>query len=66
MGKVEELQKAVESLPPDELAKFRTWYEAFDAALFDTKIERDAQSGKLDELVGDALADHHAGRSRAL
>jgi len=66
MGTVEEIAKAVERLTPDKLAKFRAWYEQFDAALFDAKIERDSMSGKLDKLVEKSEADFRAGRFREL
>ena len=59
-----DLEKAVATLPPDQLAKFRTWFDAFDAARFDEKIERDATSGKLDGLAEQALADFQKGRAR--
>jgi len=63
---VEDLEKAVAKLPPDQLAKFRDWFEAFDAARFDQKIERDAKAGKLDRLAEQALDDYAQGRSREL
>lgn len=62
---IEDLEKAVATLPPEQLATFRDWFEAFDAARFDEKIERDAKSGKLDRLAGQALADHAQGRTHA-
>lgn len=63
---IEDLEKAVAQLPPDQFAKFRDWFEAFDAARFDEKIERDAKAGKLDRLAEQALADHAQGRTRPL
>jgi hypothetical protein len=63
---IEDLEKAVSKLPPDQLAKFRDWFEAFDAARFDRKIERDAKAGKLDRLAEQALADFDKGRAREL
>ena len=63
---VEDLEKAVSKLAADELAKFRAWFEAFDAAQFDSKIERDAASGKLDRLADVAVADFQQGRAREL
>jgi hypothetical protein len=62
----EDIEKAVEQLPPRELARFRAWFEAFDAEQFDAAIERDAQAGKLDGLAEEALAEHRAGGSRKL
>jgi hypothetical protein len=66
MTTIEDIEKAIEGLAPSELAKFRTWYEAFDAARFDEAIVRDANAGKLDTLADEALAAHRAGRSREL
>ena len=47
-------------------AKFSDWFEAFDAARFDEKIERDAKAGALERLAQQALADHAQGRTRKL
>lgn len=66
MSNVEDIEKAIERLPPGELAKFRAWFDAFDAARFDERIERDAREGKLDALADQALATHRNGRSRDL
>lgn len=66
MTTVQDVEAAVAKLTPEELAAFRAWFEAFDAARFDAAIERDAAGGKLDRLADAALADHAAGRSRKL
>ncbi len=66
MGTVEEIATALERLSPDELAKFQAWYEKFEAALFDAKIERDSRNGKLDKLVEKSEADFRAGHFREL
>jgi hypothetical protein len=63
---IEELEKAVASLPADQLERFRAWFEAFDAARFDERIARDAASGRLDRLAEQALADYRQGRAREL
>jgi hypothetical protein len=62
MTKMEEIEKAVEQLSPADLARFRAWFEEFDACLFDAEIERDAKAGKLDQLMEEARANHAAGR----
>jgi hypothetical protein len=66
MTKVEDIEKAVSALPPKELARFRAWFEAFEATRFDARIEGDARSGKLDALAESALDDLKAGRARDL
>jgi hypothetical protein len=63
---IEDLEKAVARLPPEQFAQFRTWFEAFDSARFDEKIERDAKAGKLDALADQALDDFRKGRAREL
>jgi hypothetical protein len=66
MTTLEDIEKAVAELPPDELVRFRAWFEEFEAARFDQRIERDAKAGRLDQLAGQALADLRAGRTREL
>jgi hypothetical protein len=63
---IEDIEKAVAGLPPDQYAEFRTWFEAFEADRFDRKIERDAQAGKLDRLADQAIDDLRKGRAREL
>ena len=66
MTTAEDIEKAVEQLAASELARFRAWFEAFDAGRFDAVITRDTTAGKLDELAEEALAAHAAGQSREL
>jgi hypothetical protein len=54
---IEDLEKAVATLPPEQLAEFRAWFEAFDAARFDEKIECDAKAGRLNRLADQAIHD---------
>lgn len=66
MTKLEKIEQDIEALGPGELARFRAWFAEFDAANWDAEIEADANAGRLDELAGNALAAHRAGRSRPL
>jgi hypothetical protein len=63
---IEDITRAVEQLSPPELARFRAWFETFDAARFDIAIERDARTGKLDAPADEALDAHRSGRAREL
>jgi hypothetical protein len=47
MTTAEDIEKAVEQLAPCELARFRAWFEAFDAEQFDAAIEPDIGAGNL-------------------
>ena len=66
MGDLKLIEKAIEALPPSELAGFRDWFADFDAAAWDKQIDRDAAAGKLDVLANEALADYCAGSAREL
>ncbi|MBT3201357.1 MAG: hypothetical protein HN350_15760 [Phycisphaerales bacterium] len=57
MTTVQEIEKAVAHLPRSDLDKFRAWFDAFDADVWDKRFEEDAQSGKLDSLADQALDD---------
>jgi hypothetical protein len=63
---VEELEKAVAELSPELFARFRTWFEEFEAARFDARIEADAKNGKLDKLIEKSEGDFRAGRYREI
>lgn len=63
---VEDIESAVSKLSADELARFRAWFEDFEADRFDRRIESDAAAGKLDRLAEQAIADFRAGRAREI
>ena len=66
MSAVLKLEQAVSQLPPKELARFRKWFEEFDAKIWDRQFEEDAKSGKLDKLANQAIADFRAGKFKKL
>jgi hypothetical protein len=66
MTTAEDIEKAVKQLARGELARFRAWFEAFDAQQLDAAIERDAHAGRLDTHADEAVAAHRAGRTREL
>ena len=66
MSKIEELERKVQALSPEELARFREWFLEFDWAAWDSQLERDVRAGKLDALAKKALQDHAAGKTKPL
>ncbi len=66
MDKLEDIERQVTQLSPEELDRFRKWFADFDAAAWDAQIERDAATGRIDALAAKALQEHHAGRTRPL
>ena len=63
---IQEIEQAIAELSPNELARFREWFEDFDAQVWDEQFEGDAKSGKLDKLAEKALRDYRAGKSKEL
>lgn len=61
MSDVKAIEDAVRSLPPQELAEFRRWFAEFDNAAWDTQLEEDLSSGKLDSMLAEARADFVSG-----
>jgi hypothetical protein len=55
--KVEEIAEAVAKLPPDQLARFRRWFTAFEAGRADHAMELDSTATKLGRLAGRAVAE---------
>lgn len=63
---IEDIQVAIESLPPDQYSRLRLWFSERDWERWDREIEADAETGKLDFLIGEALADKARGTLRDL
>ena len=55
--KVEEIAEAIAKLPPDQLARFRRWFTAFEAGRGDHAKELDSTATKLGRLAGRAFAE---------
>ena len=62
MSTVQEIEQAIRTLGPEELAALREWFAAFDAELWDRQIEQDVAAGRLDRLAEKALCDLSEGR----
>jgi len=63
---VQEIEKAVQDLPDQELYSFRTWFDEYDSNAWDKHFEQDVQSGKLALLADEATKDFKANRCTRL
>ncbi|MFZ2198112.1 MAG: hypothetical protein WAV13_10295, partial [Thermodesulfovibrionales bacterium] len=61
MSKIDQIEKEVQGLKPDELQAFRKWFWDFDAEVWDRQFEQDALTGKLDSLAEAALKSFKSG-----
>jgi hypothetical protein len=55
--KVEEIAEAITKLPPDELARFRRWFAAFESGRGNHAEELDSTATKLGRFAGRAFAE---------
>lgn len=66
VSSVEAIQSAIASLTPEEYTRLREWFIERDCEQWDKQIEEDAQSGKLDFLIAEAMAEKAQGHLRDL
>ena len=60
MTRVESLEAEIQKLSQTEFAQLREWVLEEDWNQWDRQIEKDASSGKLDDLFARALGAHRA------
>jgi hypothetical protein len=63
---ISEIEKAITELSPEELNRFRAWFEEYYAQVWDKQIEEDAKSGRLDKLIAEVDEEYNAGLSKPL
>jgi hypothetical protein len=63
---IREIEQAIRQLTPKDLARFRRWFEDFDAQNWDKQFEADVEAGKLDKIAEQALHEYHAGKAKGL
>ncbi len=64
MDRVEEIEAAIDSLPPEEFRRIAQWFRQRDQELWDQQLDRDSSSGKLDFLFEDAENESREGSLR--
>ena len=66
MSTIQEIERAVSGLSPQDLSRFREWFLEFDAESWDRQLEEDVAMGRLDALAEEALSELRAGGTRPL
>lgn len=64
MSTVEEIEKAIAHLPPQDVQALAAWFDEYREQLWDARIQADARSGKLDFLIAEARRERAAGTLR--
>jgi hypothetical protein len=50
MGRVEEIEAAINDLPPEDFRRIAIWFRERDQLLWDQQLDNDASTGRLDFL----------------
>jgi hypothetical protein len=66
MSTLEEIEAAVQQLPPAKRAEFRALFQSFDEADWDQQMDDDTTTGNLDWLADEAIGNSHVGRCTEL
>lgn len=64
MDRVEDIQAAIDSLPPAEFRRLARWLLERDQALWDQQLDHDSSTGKLDFLFEEGENESKAGLLR--
>jgi|RhiMethySRZTD1v2_1073278.scaffolds.fasta_scaffold2436006_2 hypothetical protein len=57
MSRVEEIEAAIESLPPEDFQKIANWCREREHAIWDDQMDADSANGRLDFLFEEAKND---------
>ena len=66
MNKVQLIEDEIRRLSHEDLATLRNWFREYDAGAWDSELEADIRSGKLDGLGNAALEAHREGQTKEL
>ena len=64
VSRVEEIERAIQELSPDEFARVAQRVYAIEQERWDAELDRDASAGKLDFLIAEVREERKQGRLR--
>ena len=63
---LEEIEKQITQLSPEELKKFSAWFDDYLSDEWERQIERDVAAGRFDKIIAEIEADVKAGHVQPL
>lgn len=66
LNTVQEIERAIEALPPAQLEELSVWFEQRYSQAVDARLTADIEAGRFDDRIDRAIADHKAGRTEPL
>ena len=64
MDRVEEIETAIDRLPPEDYGRLVAWLREHEQSRWDEQMDRDSPAGKLDFLFNETESESAAGLLR--
>ncbi len=64
MSTLEEIEEAIEKLPPEKVFELGNWLKERIGDQWDKEIESDINSGRFADIAAEAIAAHRVGESK--
>jgi hypothetical protein len=64
MDRVEEIEAAINNLPPEDYQRLSQWFRELEQTRWDEQIDRDSAAGRLDFLFEEAESESAHGLLR--
>ena len=65
MSRVDEIEQAINQLPPEDFRRLAEWVRTREQRLWDDQMDRDASVGNLDFLIEEAKAEGRTAQRRS-
>jgi len=66
MTTVQLIEDQIQRLDNQSFSTLRNWFIEYEHARWERQIAADSESGKLDFLINEALAEHRSGKTKPL
>lgn len=66
MSTVQEIERAIVGLSPEELDDLYAWMDEHTPQQIDVQLKADLEAGRMDDHIRRALAEHAAGETREI
>ena len=66
MNTVQEIERAIDALTPQQMDEMYVWLDQRHQQPIDAQLKADLDAGRIDDRIHRALADHKAGNTQLL
>jgi len=66
MNTVQEIERAIDALTPQQMEELYVWLDQRHPQPIDAQLKADLDAGRIDNRINRALADHKAGNTQPI